>query len=164
MSLQSHEQLMNNRWDAEVGCQDQFEPDIRPVVWRTIMQFDPLGSTWLTPEYNPIASPTGGVMRTRTQNPAWGWNTNAAAQIQAPSLLIVGLFDPVRVATRGLYDVLGSEKKVRLEVACGSHFLVWERQHDVLLEASTAWFRNGQIRGATQGVFTIDERGSYHRQ
>jgi pimeloyl-ACP methyl ester carboxylesterase len=164
MSLQSHEQLMNNRWDAEVGCQDQFDPDIRPVVWRTIMQFDPLGSTWFTPEYNPIASPAGGVMRTRTQNPAWGWNTSAAAQIQAPTLLIVGLFDPVRVGTRGLYDVLGSEKKVRLEIACASHFVVWERQHQVLLEASRAWFRNEQIMGVSHGVFTVDEAGRYHRQ
>jgi pimeloyl-ACP methyl ester carboxylesterase len=163
MGLQSYDDLMRSRWDAEVGCRNQFDPDIRPALWRSIMEFDPLGSTWSTP-YNPISNPTGGMMRTRTQNPAWGWNTSAAAQVTAPALLVVGLFDPVRVSTRALYDALGSQEKVRLEVACGSHFLVWERQKDVLFRSSRDWFKNGQIRGITRGVFTVDERGRYNPQ
>jgi pimeloyl-ACP methyl ester carboxylesterase len=162
MNLQSHQALFQSRWGSEIGCQNQVDPEIRPVIWRTIMSFDPLGSTWFTPEYNPIASPTGGIMR--FPNVAYRWTATQAAQIQSPSLLVVGGFDGAMTLTRNLYRQLGTQNKVLIEVACASHFLVWENQHAVLLEGSEAWFREGSIKGIEQGVITVDPDGKYHRQ
>ena len=167
MSLQSHRQLINERWDPEVQCQNQFDQEIRPVVWNTIMAFDPLGSTWGTPAWNPIASATGGQMRSPRFNPAFGWNKIFAGQIEAPSLIVVGQFDglapgnPGPIPARNLYDDLATQNKVRIEVACASHPLVWENQHRVLLEASKAWFLHGSIEGVHQGILCVDADGRF---
>jgi pimeloyl-ACP methyl ester carboxylesterase len=162
MNLQTHQGLFEGRWDAEVGCENQFDPKIRPAIWRTTMSFDLLGSTWGTPDYNPIASPTGGLMR--FPSVAYRFTPAQAAQIEAPSLLIVGEFDGALTLTRDLYGLLGTHHKVLIEVACASHFLVWERQHDVLLEASRAWLQRGSIRGLEQGVITVDRHGTYRKR
>jgi pimeloyl-ACP methyl ester carboxylesterase len=155
LGLQTHDELMLGRWDSEVGCEDQFDPEIRPVIWNTIMAFDPLGSTWGTPPWNPVASPTGGVMRTRTST-SWGWNVDTAATVRVPALVIVGEFDGILEGSRLLYETLGSKRKVLIEVACASHFLVWENQHEILLETSREWFGKGSIDGARQGAFMVD--------
>jgi pimeloyl-ACP methyl ester carboxylesterase len=100
----------------------------------------------------------------RFPNVAYRWTATQAAQIQAPSLLVVGGFDGAMTLTRNLYRQLGTQNKVLIEVACASHFLVWENQHAVLLEGSKAWFREGSIEGIEQGVLTVDPDGKYHRQ
>lgn len=158
MNLQTHEELTQGRWDSEVGCEDQFDPEIRPVVWNTIMSFDPLGSTWGTPPWNPVASPEGGVMRTRTST-SWGWNVETAAMVRTPALVIVGEFDGIREGSRRLYETISSKRKVFIEVACASHFLVWENQHKILLETSKEWFRKRSIEGAQHGTFWVDAEG-----
>jgi pimeloyl-ACP methyl ester carboxylesterase len=160
MNLQTYEELTEGRWDSEVGCEDQFDPDIRPVIWNTIMAFDPLGSTWGTPPWNPVASPTGGVMRTRTAT-SWGWNSSTAAMVEAPSLLIAGEFD-LPQSRIDLFEDLGADHKVLIEVACGSHFLVWENQHEILLETSKEWFLKGSIDGVRQGRLYVDAEGRIH--
>jgi pimeloyl-ACP methyl ester carboxylesterase len=149
---------MAGRWDSEVGCEDQFDPAIRPVIWNTIMAFDPLGSTWGTPPWNPVASPEGGVMRTRTST-SWGWNLDTAATIRVPALVIVGEFDGILEGSRLLYETLASKRKVLIEVACASHFLVWENQHDILLTTSKEWFSKGSVDGAREGTFWVDPEG-----
>ena len=167
MSLQSYQQLIDERWDPEVRCQNQFDPEIRPVVWNTIMAFDPLGSTWGTPAWNPIASPTGGQMRSPRFNPAFGWNRKFAGQVEAPSLLVVGESDglspasPGVLLTRRLYEDLGAQSKVRIEIACASHALVWETQHQVLQKTSKAWFRHGSIEGVQNGILCVDADGRF---
>jgi pimeloyl-ACP methyl ester carboxylesterase len=158
LGLQTHEELMAGRWDSEVGCEDQFDPAIRPVIWNTIMAFDPLGSTWGTPPWNPVASPEGGVMRTRTST-SWGWNLDTAATIRVPALVIVGEFDGILEGSRLLYETLASKRKVLIEVACASHFLVWENQHDILLTTSKEWFSKGSVDGAREGTFWVDPEG-----
>jgi pimeloyl-ACP methyl ester carboxylesterase len=163
MNFQTHDELMHGRWDDEVGCEDQFDPAVRPVVWNTTMSFDPLGSTWGTPPWNPVASPEGGLMRTRTST-SWGWNADAAAMVTAPSVVIVGEFDGAREPSRGLFEALGSQRKVFIEVACASHFLVWENQQKILLETSEEWFRKGSIDDVRKGEFLVDEFGQLNEQ
>jgi pimeloyl-ACP methyl ester carboxylesterase len=160
MNLQTYQELTQGRWDSEVGCEDQFDPDIRPVIWNTIMSFDPLGSTWGTPPWNPVASPEGGVMRTRTAT-SWGWNSDMAGMVEAPSLLIAGEFD-LPQSRIDLFEDLGTDHKVLIEVACGSHFLVWENQHRILLETSKEWFLKGSIGGVRQGMLYVDTEGRIH--
>ena len=162
MNLQTHDRLMDERWEANVGCSDQVNYNIRPVVWNTIMRFDTLGSTWGNPPWNPISSPTGGVMRTRTAT-SWGWNAETEAMVKAPSLLIAGEFD-MSAGRIYLYEDLGSDSKVFIEVACASHFLVWENQHNVLLETSKEWFLHGSIRGLKNGMLTYDADGKFHKK
>jgi dipeptidyl aminopeptidase/acylaminoacyl peptidase len=43
-------------------------------------------------------------------------------------------------ATRALHDALGGAKRY-LTVPCGSHEVVYERQHTKVLEATAAWLR-----------------------
>lgn len=96
-------------------------------------------------------------MRTRTST-SWGWNSSTAAMVKAPSLLIAGEFDfPQRRID--LFEDLGSRHKVLIKVACGSHFLVWENQHKILLETSKEWFRKGSIEGVRLGTFWVDAEG-----
>jgi pimeloyl-ACP methyl ester carboxylesterase len=102
-------------------------------------------------------------MRTRTAT-NWGWNADAAAMIQAPSLVIVGEFDGAREPSRQLYEALGTKHKVFIEVACASHFLVWENQHEILLETSEEWLRKGSIDGRRTGTFWVDESGRLQEQ
>lgn len=167
LSLQSYQQLMNERWDAEIKCQNQYTPEIRGVIWNTIMAFDPLGSSWGTPAWNPIASPTGGQMRSPRFNPAFGWNRNFAGQVAAPSLFVVGEFDglspssPGVTLTRRLYEDLGAQSKVRIEVACASHALPFETQRHILHKASKAWFLHGSIQGVDYGVLCVDADGRF---
>jgi fermentation-respiration switch protein FrsA (DUF1100 family) len=49
-------------------------------------------------------------------------------------------------ATRALYDALGGPKAY-LTVTCGSHELVYEKQHMELLQASAEWLRCGRRPG-----------------
>lgn len=156
MSIQTHDELMYDRWEANVQCAGQIDPGIRDVIWDTIMAFDPIGATWGTPP---------GVMRARTAQ-SWGWNSEYAAKVKAPTLIVLGQQDsPSLVAnTRTLMNDLAVDNKVRIEVACATHFLVWETQHRVLLETSKDWLLHGSIKGIRRGELYVDPAGKYHNQ
>jgi len=141
--------LLEAEWDSQVACEGQFEPAIRDVVWRKIMDFEPVGRTW---------GPLEGVMRARTITP-WGWNQTVAPTIKVPMLIMVGQNDTLLSQGRDLYQDLGSEDKVLLEVPCASHFLVWETNHKILHTASREWLRKGSLKGVRQGVLTVDADG-----
>jgi pimeloyl-ACP methyl ester carboxylesterase len=153
MGIQTHDELMFDRWQATVTC-GRVDPGIRDVIWSTILSFDTLGAMWGTPP---------GLMRTRTAV-SWGWNATYAARVTAPTLIIVGEQDSLLPTARMLYDDLVSvPNKVRIEAACATHFMVWEEpQHRTLLEASKSWLLHGSVRGASQGTFRVDEEGRYH--
>jgi len=141
--------MLEGDWQREVACEGQFEPGIRDVVWNRIMDFEPLGRTWSPPE---------GVMRVRT-NQNWGWNATTAPTLKVPMLIIVGQNDALLGNARNLYQDLGAEDKVLVEVPCASHFLLWETNHKILHTASRAWLRRGSLKGVRRGVFTLDADG-----
>lgn len=148
MNLRTRPQL-EDEWNGMVACENQFEPQIRDVVWNRIMDFEPVGRTW---------GPLEGVMRVRT-NSLWGWNASTSPALKIPMLLMVGKNDTLLSAARDLYQDIGSEDKVLLEVPCASHFLVWETQHKILHKASREWLRKGSLKGISQGVLTVDADG-----
>jgi pimeloyl-ACP methyl ester carboxylesterase len=157
MSIQTHDELMFDRWEANVQCPDQIDPGIRDVIWDTIMAFDPIGATWGTPP---------GVMRTRTAQ-SWGWNPEYAAKVKAPTLVVVGQQDSESLIanTRALMNhLVNVDNKVRIEVACATHFLVWESQHRVLLESSKDWLLHGAVKGVQRGELFVAPDGKYHKQ
>ena len=148
-------------WDTQVKCPNQFTPPIRDVITATMLDFDPLGSTWGTagvrraPVWN---SPGQGFL-------TWGWNRVFAAQVQAPTLLIRGDLDTTvpegQVLT--LYqDLVGAKQRVFVHVACASHYLVWENQHMTLLRASEEWLEHGTFAGQANGSFAVDTEGGVH--
>ena len=141
--------LLEDEWNSMVACENQFEPQIRDVIWNRIMDFEPVGRTW---------GPLEGVMRVRT-NSLWGWNATTSPALKIPMLLMVGKNDTLLSAARDLYQDIGSEDKVLLEVPCASHFLVWETQHKILHKASREWLRKGSLKGISQGVLTVDADG-----
>ncbi len=64
--------------------------------------------------------------------------------------------------SRQLHGHLGSGDKVFVNVACASHFMLWERQHEVLHRLSAEWLRHGSLRGVSEGVFSVDAEGELH--
>lgn len=152
LRLQSREDLEKKRWDPDVRCPGQVEPGVRDAVWKSIMQWDRIGASW---------GPEGGIMRGRTAT-SFGWTVEQARKVTAPTLVMVGEFD--RLAERKtVYEQISSRDKIFLNIACASHFMVWEKQHSVLHRASLEWLSKGQIRGATRGEFAVDYAGDFKK-
>ena len=139
-------------WDAQLKCEDQFTPAIRPVIASTTLEFDPLGGTW----------GEVGVRRAPVQT-LWGWNQAFALQVAAPTLVIVGDLDDTQ-GIRDLFQDLGARQKVFVHVACASHFLPWENQHMILLRASEEWLREGTFTGQATGSFFVDVDGNVRQE
>lgn len=165
ISLQSYDALMYDRWGANVSpeCPGQIDPDIQPVIWNTVMSFDPLGSTWGSPPWNPIATPDGGMMRLGSKT-YWRWTAEKAGMVHAPSLLIVGEQDSIKPSHLMLFDSLGTNYKVNITVDCATHFLTWEYQYQILHETSKEWFLHGSIKGVKSGTFHVDPNGKIHKE
>ncbi len=150
----------HNAWDAEVGCANQYSPLIRDYVNWFMLAFDPTGSTW----------GRSGVRRAPTLNrdPLWyPWNKVEAAKVVTPTLLINGDLDktvlPPQVSA--LYDdLVGVPQKIHVHVACASHYLLWENQHEVLLDTAIEWLQKGTFKGQTNGRFAVDSKGQVVRE
>jgi pimeloyl-ACP methyl ester carboxylesterase len=123
-------------WDRQIdskNCPQQFDASIREALWSSTIAVDKLGSRW-------------GVSGVR-RSPAFtavGWTPDLPGRVQAPTLVIRGALDDQapEQATRALYDALGGPKAY-VTVSCGSHELVYEKQHTKLLQASADWLRSG---------------------
>jgi pimeloyl-ACP methyl ester carboxylesterase len=143
-------------WDGQVHCENQFVPAVRDAIRSTILEFDPLGSTWGTED----------LWRSPVQNTRWGWNAAFAEQVQTPTLVIRGDLDmqAPEADVRALFADLGTTQKVFVHVACAAHQLVWETQHMILLRASSEWLRHGTFVGHDSGSFAVDADGTVHEE
>jgi pimeloyl-ACP methyl ester carboxylesterase len=147
-------------WDTQVSCAEQYAPGIRPVIRDTMLDFDPLGSTW----------GMAGVRRAPNLNlstPNWGLNRALAGKITAPTLIIRGDLDQIvpLPGVQALYtDLVAAPQKVFVHVACASHNLVWENQHMALLNASLEWLQQGTYSGQFNGSFAVDADGQVHQE
>ena len=151
MSLQTRDDFERLRWDPDVRCAGQLEPGVRDAVWAEIMKWDKVGSTW---------GPEGvGVMRGRIAT-GFGWTQELAAKVVTPTLIVVGEYDRLK-ERRTVFDQIASKDKVFINVACASHFMVWEKQRRVLHETSVAWLKEGRIKNVSRGEFRVAEDGSY---
>jgi pimeloyl-ACP methyl ester carboxylesterase len=138
-------------WDGMVGCANQFNPDVRVKVAASILEADPVGATW----------GDGNLWRAPLQNTLWGWNADTARRLDMPTLIIRGEFDTQAPGPlqRDLFADLASEQKVFVTVACASHYLLWENQHMVLLNASAEWLREGTFAEQRSGSFMVGTDG-----
>ncbi len=151
MSLQTREDFEKKRWDPDVRCQGQVEPGVRDAVWTEIMKWDKVGSTW---------GPEGiGVMRGRIAT-RFGWTKELTSKVVTPTLIVVGEYDRLK-ERRVVYDQISSKEKVFINVACASHFMVWEKQRHVLHATSLEWFTRGRVQKVKSGEFRVEEDGTY---
>jgi pimeloyl-ACP methyl ester carboxylesterase len=146
--LQTRERLENDRWLADVKCEGQIDdPSVRDVMWKALMQHEGLGARWIP----------GGVMRAPNRM-NYGWRANVD-KIQAPTLILLGEFDNYE-RRLDAWKALKVEHKAFVKVACGSHFLQYERNRRVLHEASREWLEKGTVGGRRQGMFSADANGT----
>ena len=127
-------------WDRQIdskNCPQQVDPSIREALWHSTIALDKLGSGW----------GVSGVRRSPAFTAA-GWTPDLPGRVRAPTLVIRGALDDQapEPATRALYDALGG-LKAYVTVSCGSHELVYEKQHTKLLQASAEWLRFGTYGG-----------------
>ena len=152
-------------WDDQAPCADQFSPDVRDAITSSVLDFDPIGSTW----------GTAGVVRVPNTvlvngpfafgPPPWGFNTTLANQITAPTMIVHGEFDisaPVETAPALYNDLVAAPQRLLVHVACTSHYLMWENQHEVLFQASAEWLQSGTFMGQTNGLLGLDQNGQVH--
>jgi pimeloyl-ACP methyl ester carboxylesterase len=143
-NAQSHADFAAN-WDKQVGCADQYEPAASDAVWGAMLASDPVGATW------------GQGVRRAPNTTVWGFGQTTVARIKAPVLMITGIHDkqiaPQRV--HELYEDLGSEQKVLVDLACSSHNAMWERNHLLLFHASLEWLTAGTVEGMKTGVVKL---------
>ena len=141
MNTQSRDDFATN-WDRQVGCPGQSEPAVADAVWSEMLASDPVGATW------------GPGVRRAPQTASWGWNQAMAAQLQAPTLMVVGEHDkqvsPDRV--RELYTDLAAPQKMFAELACASHNAMWEKNRLLLFRASLEWLTVGLVNGEKEGI------------
>ena len=146
ITIQSRELAEKQRWFPFAKCPDQIEPGMPDRIWELSKEHDPRGMTW-----GP------GVMRAPTRT-YWGWNAEEAKRIKVPTLVMLGEFDELNASNKQLYEDLGTDNKVFVSIPCGSHFLVWEKNHDALHEASHQWLVNGTFNGAKRGEFRMKRK------
>jgi hypothetical protein len=151
--------ILEQTYDPQVHYEGQVEPGLRDALWQAIQDQDPLGATW-----GPA-----GVSRGPTAAPAdlWGWNQTFAGRVQAPTLLLGSEFDTGAASdpehARQLYEDLGTDHKVFVEIADTGHLIGFEWQHTALQRATLDWLRSGSLQGAQQGLFWIDLGHQFHQ-
>jgi pimeloyl-ACP methyl ester carboxylesterase len=141
---QSHADFVAN-WQRQVGCENQYEQAASDSVWAEMLASDPVGATW------------GQGVRRAPNTTVWGFGQTTVGKMRTPTLMITGIHDkqvqPERV--HELYEDLGSEQKVLLDLGCSSHNAMWERNHLILFRASLEWLTSGTVEGMKSGVVKL---------
>lgn len=144
ITAQSRADFMAN-WDRQVGCANQYDPAAAAAVWAEMLAADPVGATW------------GLGVRRAPRTAVWGWNEAVVRDTRTPMLLVAavhdGQIDAQRV--RALYEDLGADDKVLVDLGCASHNAMWERVHTELFAASLSWLRDGTVQGMRRGVVRL---------
>jgi len=132
-------------WNRQVGCENQYEQAASDAVWGAMLASDPVGATW------------GQGVRRAPNTTVWGFGKSTVEKIKVPVLMVTGIHDkqvaPERV--HELYEDLGSEQKVLVDLGCSSHNAMWERNHLLLFRASLEWLTAGTVEGMKTGVVKL---------
>lgn len=139
-----------DRWNSEVSCENQVDPEVQEVMWRQSQASDEVGATW-----------GDGFIRRPTNAGLFGvggWNAALAAQVRAPALLIAGDLDETVPAAnvRDLYEDLGSRDKMFVLAHCASHFMHAETDYQVLQGIVLSWLVRSRAMGQRGGVLNVE--------
>jgi len=134
-------QDFTGNWNRQVGCENQYQQEVSDAVWQAMLDSDPVGSTW------------GTGVRRAPRTTTWGWNQEVVGKTQTPMLIVSPVHDAQVPASsvRNLYEDLGAEEKVLLDLACSSHNAMWEINHEILFDATLQWFRDEAVDGIKNG-------------
>lgn len=129
-------------WNRQVGCSNQYDPQVAGAVWSAMLESDPVGATW------------GPGVRRAPRTTTWGWNQSMVGSTSAPMLVVAAIHDAQVAAARvnEMFEDLGAEQKVLLDLGCASHNAMWEANAGILFDASLQWLRDGQVDGINRGV------------
>jgi pimeloyl-ACP methyl ester carboxylesterase len=149
-AFQTRDHGENTRWRANIRCAGQLEDEsIFETVWRAGAEADPVGAAW------------GGL---RGPNRSyWGWTRRGAARLAVPVLVMAGECDRLLASNIGLYRDIGSDHKAFLQIACASHFMMWEQGRHVQRRAALEWFDHGTLEGSQTGTFRASDEGAIQR-
>lgn len=138
---QSHRDFVSN-WERQVGCSNQYTQSVSDAVWGAMLDSDPVGATW------------GTGVRRAPRTSIWGWAREQVAATENPMLLVAAIEDRQVPASRvvEMYEDLGADQKVLLDLGCASHNAMWEINAPILFDASLQWLRDGQLDGVDNGV------------
>ena len=147
MTKQSRPDFVAN-WNRQVGCAGQYEPAVSEAVWTAMMASDPVGATW------------GTGVRRAPRTAVWGWTPDVVGATETPMLLVAGIHDAQISAerVRQLYEDLGSDNKILIDLGCASHNAMWESNRLLLFDASVEWLRDGTVNDVDSGVLTMGYR------
>ena len=56
---------------------------------------------------------------------------------------------------RDLYQDWGGEDKVFVDLACSSHNRMWEKNRQMLFQATVDWLREGKVNGMRRGTLRM---------
>ena len=131
----------SNNWARQVGCENQYEAQVSDAVWQAMLDSDPVGATW------------GTGVRRAPRTTVWGWNKDVVAKTQTPMLIVSPIHDAQvpPSSVRNLYEDLGAEEKVLLDLACSSHNAMWEMNHEILFDSTAEWLGQGTVDGMSNG-------------
>ena len=141
MSVQSRKDFVAN-WDRQVGCTAQYDAAAASAIFDEMLESDPVGAKW------------GAGVRRAPMVPIWGFNKDTVPLVKTPYLMITGEHDK-QIAprlVRELYEDLGSDNKVMLDLACSSHNAMWEKNRKMLFDATVQWLREGRLNGQKSGI------------
>jgi pimeloyl-ACP methyl ester carboxylesterase len=169
---------MFTEWTPQLSanCHGQRDSEILDPIWNAVRARDPLGSSWGATDVE-----LGGIQRAPSWD-VWGWNSERAAAVTLPSLVITGLLDTTNPPEREvrLFEDLGSGSKVLIKIACASHQALWEGSttptpeclweesptlgwcgpHQSIREALVEWITSRTFQGIHRGSFQINADGS----
>lgn len=149
-AFQTRDHGENMRWRANIHCAGQLEDEsIFETVWRAGAEADPVGAAW------------GGL---RGPNRSyWGWTRKGAARLAVPVLVMAGECDRLLASNIGLYRDIGGNHKAFLQIACASHFMMWEHGRHVQRRAALEWLDHGTLEGSATGTFSASDEGAICR-
>ena len=149
MSKQTRQDFIAN-WDRQVGCSNQYDPDVATVIFDDMLASDPVGSTW------------GPGLRRAPRVANYGWTAELVARTRLPVLIVTGLQDKQVSpdSVRAFHETVGTQSKVLVEFACGSHNVMWERNVATqLFELTAQWLGGTRVEGMQTGKITVNENG-----
>jgi pimeloyl-ACP methyl ester carboxylesterase len=146
MLFQTRDHGENVRWRANIRCPGQVADEaIFDAVWRAGAEADPVGARW-------------GGLRGPSRS-YWGWTARGAARLNLPVLVMVGECDRLLANNIRLFNDIGTGHKAYLQIACGSHFMMWEESRHAQRAAALEWLSDATLQGASRGTFRADEQG-----
>jgi pimeloyl-ACP methyl ester carboxylesterase len=154
MSKQTRKDFIAN-WDRQVGCTNQYDPAVATAIFDDMLASDPVGTTW------------GDGLRRAPRAANYGWTPERVAATKIPVLAVTGLQDkqvsPDRV--REYFATVGASNKVLVEMACGSHNVMWERNvATTLFDMTAQWLSGARVEGMNSGRITVQENGTLTKE